>query len=139
MYVVHLSKEELTEVKALKAKEKRVKVFRRLQALELASQNYKYQDIALVTSVTVDTITDWMRLYSEKGLEALLAPQFTGKRKSRFDDHAEEIKKDIEKNTIATLAELQDWIKRKYSLTLEQSWLFRCCKKNSICLTKRLA
>lgn len=137
MYTIELSKSELVAIKQLRKKEKRVKVYRRLQAIEMAATGYGYQDIAKTIGVCVDTITDWIKVYQDTQLKGLCDLHFKGKRSSPFTLYADQIKQDITDNTIASLAELQDWIKEKYSLTMEQSWLWRCCKKNSIYLTRK--
>lgn len=137
MFTIQLSKRELKKIKQLLAKETSVRVYRRLQAIEMAATGSAYQSIAATVGVGADTVTDWIQLYAKSGLTALRTLHFTGKRKSPFDKYATRIKQDVKNHTIATLAELQDWIKDKYSLDMEQSWLFRCCKKNSIYLTKR--
>ena len=137
MYTIILSKKERHQIKQLFRKEKRVKVYRRLQAVEMAASGHTHQEIATVVGVSVDTITDWIKLYQSSGLTELCTLHFTGKRASSFDAYAQQIKQDIIDHPIATLAELQAWIKEKYSLKIEQSWLFRCCKKNSMSLTKR--
>lgn len=139
MYTIKLSKRELKQIRKLIAKGKRVRVCRRLQAIEMAAGGYTYRTIAATVGVGADTVSDWIQLYAKSGLTALCTLHFTGKRTSPFDAYIEQIKQDITDNTIATLAALQDWIKEKYSLEMEQSWLWRCCKKNSIYLTKRPA
>lgn len=137
MYTIHLSTKQLKRVKQLQENEKSVKVYRRLQTLIMASEGQAYQAIASTLAVSVNTVTDWLKLYKKSGLTGLRTLHFTGKRQSSFDKYATRIKQDIKDNVIPTLAALQAWVKKKYSLELEQSWLFRCCKKNSIYLTKR--
>jgi len=97
------------------------------------------EEIADIAGVCVDTVTDWIKLFSSQGLEGLCQLNFKGKRQSKIDEHIEKIKVDIGKNTISTLAELQDWLKKHYAIEMEKSWLFRCCKKNSICLARKHA
>lgn len=137
MYSIQLSRSELRKIKQLLRKEKRVKVYRRLQAVEMAATGHDYQTIAATIGVCVDTITDWMKLYQVKHLAGMCDLRFHGKRTSPFDAYADRIKQDVTDRAIATIAELHDWIKRQYSLEMEQSWLWRSCKKNSICLTRK--
>lgn len=137
MYTIELSKRELKQIKQLIKQEKRVRVYRRLQAIEMAATGSQYRTIAATIGVGADTVADWIQLYAKSGLTALCTLHFTGKRTAPFNTYLDQIKQDIVDNTIATLAALQAWIKEKYSLEMEQSWLWRCCKKNSICLTKR--
>lgn len=137
MYTIKLTKSELHAIKQLIVKEKRVRVYRRLQAVKMIATDHAYQDTAAAVGVGVDTITDWIKLYQTGGLTELCSLHFTGKRNSPFNAYIDQIKQDITNHTIATLAELQHWIKEKYSLEMEQSWLWRCCKKNSIYLTRK--
>ena len=138
MYQIKLKPGELKKIKQLRNEEKNVRVQRRLQAIELANKGQSHQEIASIVNVCVDTITNWIKLYEASGLNDFCKLQFTGKRSSKINNYVDKIKQDVKDNTIATLAELQDWIKEKYSIEMEQSWLFRCCKKNSIYLTRKL-
>ena len=137
MYQIKLSVNELKKIKQLRATTKSMRIQRRLQAIELANKSYSHQEIAETVNVCADTITNWIKLFTVIGLNKFCQLQFTGKRQSKINDYVDRIKQDVKDHTIATLSELQDWIKEKYSIDMEQSWLFRCCKKNSICLTRK--
>jgi len=137
MLKIIISKHDLKEIKLRKKKEKDKKIYRRLQFLHLKYKGKTNKEISDIVGVYIDTITDWARIYSNKGLNGLCEPINYDNRSSKIDDYINEIKQDIRENTISTIAELQDWIKKSYALEMEQSWLFRCCKKNSICLAKK--
>jgi len=137
MFKVKISELDFEEIKQRMKKEKDKKIYRRLQFLYLKYKGKINKEISGIIGVCVDTITDWSRLYIEKGLNGLCEPINFNKRSSKIDDYIDTIKRDIKKNTISTLAELQNWIKTEYSLEIEMSWLWRCCKKNSIYLTKK--
>jgi transposase len=139
MHKVNLGKRELAEIIKLKKETNKKRLFRRLQCIELAGKKKEYREIASITGVCVDTITDWVKIYNKQGLDGLCQLNFEGKRQSKIDEYAESIKADIKSKTISTLAELQDWLETKYKIKMEKSWLFRCCKKNSICLAKKPA
>ena len=95
------------------------------------------KEIAKVLAVNKNTVTKWIKTYEESGLNELCRPIDYDRRSSKIDDYLEKIKQDIKDNALTTLAELHDWLKNKYSLEMEISWLFRCCKKNSICLARK--
>jgi len=137
MLKINISKLELKEIKFKKKKEKDKKIYRRLQFLHLKYKGKTNREISDIIGVCPDTITDWARIYSNKGLNGLCKPINYNNRSSKINDYIGEIKQDIRKNTISTLAELQEWLKEKYSIEVEQSWLFRCCKKKLIYLTKK--
>jgi len=137
MYKVKLTRAELTKLEKAKKGEKNKRIFRRLQCLYLSHQGREYKEIADITGVCVDTVTDWLKLYLDQGIAGLCQLDFKDKRRSKIDDYADKIKEDVRNNTISTLSELQDWLKSHYAIEMETSWLFRCCKKNSICLTRK--
>lgn len=137
MYQIKLSVNELKKIKQLQEKEKNTRILRRLEAIKLLNQGQSHQQIAEALNVCIDTITDWIKLYESEKLPGLCKLQFKDKRKSKINDYVDQIKQDVKDNTISTLAELQALIREKYSIEMEQSWLFRCCKKNLIYLTKK--
>lgn len=137
MYKIKLTNAELKKFEKLKKQEKNKRIFRRLQCLILSHQNKEYKEIADITGVCVDTVTDWIKLYLDKGIFGLCKLDFKDKRQSKIDNYVDKIKDDIKNNTISTLSELQDWIKSHYAIEMETSWLFRCCKKNFIFLTRK--
>jgi len=54
-----------------------------------------------------------------------------------MSEYNKEIIEKVEQDNIATLKELQEFIRKQYDIEIEQSWLSRYCKKNSIFLTKK--
>ena len=139
MTKIKISKSIYEKIISMKKTEKDKKIYRRLQFLHLKYKGKTNKEIADTVGVCQNTITSWTLIYSEKGLKGLCVPINFDRRISKIDSHIIDIKKDIKDNVISTLAELQNWIKKKYSLKMEQSWLFRCCKKNSIYLIKKHA
>lgn len=137
MYQIKLSKTELKELKQLKQKERDKKIFRRLQAIHLRHQGKSNQEIANIIGVCKETVIDWVRIFEIKGLDGICQLNYEGRRLSKIDSHIDEIKKDIKEKTISTLAELQDLLLSNYNIKIEQSWLSRCCKKNSISLIRK--
>ena len=137
MYKIKLSKDELSELNKKKKQEKNTKMYHRLQSVYLAHRGRDNKEITDILGVNKNSVTKWVNIYSKKGLNELCQPINYNRRSAKIDDYIDKIKKDIKDNTISTLSELQGWIKKKYSLEIEQSWLFRCCKKNSVCLTKK--
>ena len=137
MFKITISKDDIKEIKLKKKKEKDKKIYRRLQFLHLKYKNKTNKEIADLLGVCVDTVTDWARIYSNEGLAGLCQPINYDNRSAKIDNYVVRIKQDVKDNMISSLSELQNWIKENYSLEIEQGWLFRCCKKNSIYLTKK--
>jgi len=139
MIQIKISKLDLVKIKQRKRKEKDKKIYRRLQFLHLKYKSKTNKEIADIIGVCPDTITDWTVIYCAKGLNGLCKPINFDRRSSKIDKYIDKIKQDVKKNTISTLVELQEWISKKYSLKYGKTWIFECCKKNSICLVKKHA
>ena len=137
MYKIKLSSTELIELNKRKKREKNIKMYHRLQSVYLAHKGKDNKEIVNILEVNKNSVTNWIKIYSEKGIDGLCKPIDYNRRSAKIDDYIDKIKQDIKDNTISTLSELQDLINKKYSLEIEQSWLFRCCKKNSIYLTRK--
>lgn len=139
MYKIKLSAIGLAKLNKRRRAEKNKMIYNRLQCIYLAANGKGRKEITGILSINKNSATAWIKIYLDKGLEELCRPIDFDRRSAKIDDYAERIRQDLKENTISTLSELQGWIKKKYSLQIEQSWLFRCCKKNLICLTKRRA
>lgn len=137
MYKIKLSKTELVRVQQMKKRIKDKRIFRRLQALTLKARGRSHQEIADTAGVSVDTVTDWLKIYRAQGLDELCRPIDYDRRSSVIDPHIGKVKQLVEERLVSTLAELQNLLKREFRIDLEQSWLSRCCKKNAICLTRK--
>ena len=137
MYDINFSK---TKLKAIKRKKKEVKdkrILRRLYCLELKAKGMPHKEIADSIGVSQDTITIWVKRYIQKGLNGLCTPINHDRRSSRIDPHIKKIKALVKDQTITTLAELHTLLKNDFDIIIEESWLSRLCKKNSIYLSRK--
>ena len=136
-YQVILSKVDLDIIKAKKRKERDAKLLRRYQCLSMLHENYPKKEVAKLLGVNIDTITDWVKIYTKSGLAGLGLFNYEGRRPSSLDQIKDELVDLIKKENINTMVQLQGIIKNNYKLVVEESWLGRYCKKNSISLIKR--
>ena len=136
-YTIVLSKSEVLLIAEKKRKEKDAKLLRRYQCLSMLHEQYPKKEIAGLLGVNIDTITDWIKIYNNKGLDGLGLLKYEGRRPSSLDSIREKIIGYVEKENITTLSQLQKIIEKKHHLKVEHSWLSRYCKKNFIFLTKK--
>jgi transposase len=139
LYQVHLSPDQLRSLRSRMKKERDAKILRRLQCIDFAAAACSNQDIARFLHVTPDTVTNWLRLFSVEGLVGICTLRYDGRRPSKLDAHKEELRAHVKAGKASKLAELQHYIQTTWGLVIEQSWLSRYCKKNSILPTRRLA
>lgn len=136
-YTIVLSKAEILLIAEKKRREKDAKLLRRYQCLSMLHERYPRKEIAGLLGVNIDTITDWIKIYNNKGLEGLGLLKYEGRRPSSLDSIREKIIGYVEKENISTLSQLQKIIEKKHHLKIEHSWLSRYCKKNFIFLTRK--
>ena len=136
-YQLVLSSTDLAIVSDKKRKEKDVKLLRRYQCLSMLHENYPKKEISKILGIHVDTVTDWAKIYLTEGLSKLVVFNYEGRRPSCLDKIQDKIIGYVKSDCISTIAHLQFTLKEKHQLEIEQSWLFRYCKKNSISLIKK--
>lgn len=136
-YTVTLSKADLSKLKILLRETESSKILKRYQCIHFKKQGLKNKDIAMLLCVNIDTVTDWLRTFLERGLKGLGELEYEGRRISQLEQYKEGIKSYVDSNIVSSIKELQQYILETYQLQVEESWLFRYCKKNSIALTKR--
>ncbi len=136
-YQVILSKIDLDIIKTKKRKERDAKLLRRYQCLSMLHENYPKKEVAKLLGVNIDTITDWVKIYTKSGLAGLGLLNYEGRRPSSLDQIKDELVDLIKKENINTMVQLQGKIKSNYKLDVEESWLGRYCKKNSISLIRK--
>jgi len=139
MYTIKLSHRELMALNKRRKMEKNKTIADRLHCLYLAHTGKGHKEIQDILAINKNSVTNWIKLYRSQGLDGLCRAENYDRRSSRIDVYLDQIKQDVADHPIASLAELQDWIKQRYAVEIEQSWLWRCCKKNSICLTRKPA
>jgi len=139
MHHIYLTTEQTKEFKKRIATERDSKIWKRLQAVYSRSQKILTNEIAHNLSVNRGTITEWVKLYLSGGMEALVTLNYDNQGpRSKLSDYQKDIDKLTDEEDIPTITCLQQRIKELYGVEVEESWLFRWCKKNSICLSRKL-
>lgn len=136
-YKIELTTKEQKELRILLQKTEQAKILKRYQCIHFKMQGINNATVATLLCVNVDTITDWLKLFLKGGLKGLSVLEYEGRRISSLDTIKEDIKAYVDKNIVRGIKELQSYILQTHHIAVEQSWLFRYCKKNSIVLTKR--
>ena len=131
---IFLTEEQKKELKQRLKNEPNVKIWRRLKCIDLKINGYKHKEISLFLDVTVDTITDWIFLYSEGGFDELCKLNYDGRRVSVLEKYKNQIEEKIEIDIVPTVNALQYWLKEEHQVEIEHSWLYRWLKKNKIYL-----
>ena len=133
---VSISKEDLKIIASKRRTEKNAKFLRRYQCLWMLNEQYLKKDVAAILGVNIDTITDWIKIYNKSGLDGLGLLQYEGRRPSCLDKVRSTIQHIIQSDHVSRIKDLQAVLLKEHQIEVEHSWLYRYCKKNSICLIK---
>ena len=125
------------ELKNRLSSERSSKIDRRLLWLDLKRRGYRQKEIASLVCVSQAQLTNWSRVFSLKGFEGLCSVHYEDRRPSRLMPYLQSIKDHVRDTCVSTLSALQDWLLQEHGIIIEQSWLSRFIKKNSIVLIKR--
>ena len=138
MHQIYLTTAQKEEFEKQLTTERDSKIWRRLQAIYSRNQRIASTIIAQNLSVNVSTITEWVRIYLRGGIKELTNLNYDHQGpKSKLTEYEQAIDKLTDNEQIPTMTCLQQRIKELYGVEVEDSWLFRWCKKKSICLSKR--
>lgn len=137
MYNIEFTDKVLVELEHRLTSTRDTKIYRRLLCIKLKHLSYNHSQIKDILGVSPTMITEWLKLFMEHGFEGLCTLQYEGRRISKLEPYKKKIKKHIEEEMVPTLGALQYWLKETLGVEVEQSWLSRWLKKNSLFLTKR--
>lgn len=133
---INLDNIQQLELKERLKNERDAKIWRRLKCIDLKLKGHKHKEISKLLDVTMDTITDWLFLFNEGGFEELCKLNYDGRRVSVLEEHKASIEEKIDKENVPTVKYLQHWLKNKFGIEIEHSWLSRWLKKNQIFVQK---
>lgn len=129
---IHLSLEEAYLLADRMAATKNKKLSRRLLAVSLRHFGYKIKDIAPITGVSERTVSKWMKLYLESGLDGLLEQHYPTERGSVLQPHKEAIRQYWIDHPDSLLEDLQSWLATEKQVEVEYSWLYRYLERNGL-------
>lgn len=135
--IITLNTDQQIELKKRKQCERNNKIYRRYLYVEMSQAGMTNLKIAKLLGVCNDTLTIWKKIFEEAGLAGLAELNYEGRRISKLEKYKDVILTKIKADNVATLKQLQSFLKVEQQVEIELSWLYRFCKKNSISLIKR--
>jgi len=107
-------------------------LLKRIYCILLRNDGQNNENITRLLDIHEDTIADWVRIYTKRGLDELLTYKYHKRRKSKLDAYRSQIKRIASRKKTTTIEQLQEAIEETLSIRVEYSWLYRYCVKNSI-------
>lgn len=112
-------------------------VLRRIQCILLKDKGWTHRAVAEHLNKGFSTVSDWVKIYKEKGLEQLISWKYAGKKSKLSLEQITELKQRINENPFNVAQEAADFIKEKFNVDYNVKYLPRLLKKTD-CLTKSL-
>ncbi|CEG11704.1 conserved hypothetical protein [groundwater metagenome] len=126
---VQISNEEYNELVVVEKKIKSAKALKRVQAFKLMYAGWKYGKIADFLSVTNNTLSNWIKIYNDCGVSALLMFQYKGGQSKLNKKQLSELKKETGKGSFAYAKAAKKYIEDKYNITYHLNHVQKILKK----------
>lgn len=125
-----LSVKEKTEIKNAKNQISQMKLFQRLQCLELKDKGWKHKDLAEFFDVTINTITTWIKAYKNNGIQGLLTWNYKGRISILTEEQQKCLKQRHKIKPFDTAKEANQYIAQEFGLQFHLHWVQKLLKKN---------
>ena len=125
----HLTEKQFLELEQAESQVKNPKLLKKIQCLKLKNIWREHKKVADFLKVRKTTISDWTKLYFEKGLDGLLARNYKGKPPILTAEQLRELSKKNKKTPFATAKEARNYIKEKYGIIFHLHRVQKLLKK----------
>lgn len=132
-----LSDKEKAEIKNAKKQTNKTQLLKRLQCIELKNKQWKHKDLAEFFGVCMNTITNWLKAFTEGGVSGLLKWEYKGKPSQLTEEHKAQLKKRHTEKPFDTSKEVKQYIEKHCGIKLHLHWVQKLLKKNFDFHTKR--
>ena len=112
MYSPQISGADLEYASYEKDRHESYQIRRRMHMLLMLDMGYPHKEIATVLGVTSKTVTEWIKMYQNRGLEALTTLHYKGQ-PSALLAHTSKLRTEIDKHSPGTLWEVADLIDKE--------------------------
>lgn len=130
MVRIKLSSEQLSELDNTEKQLKQPQLIKRVQSIKLRNKGMTNIEIGKFLLFSDQTISNWVRAYKAKGLQALLQWNYKGKISILTVKQQEELQKRNSEKPFEKAAEAQDYIKQHFGIEFHLHWVQKLMKKN---------
>jgi len=127
---IKLSKEQVTELTKAEKSVKNARLLKRIQCIKLKDKSWKHREIQLFLNIQLETISKWIKSYTEGGITELLSWNYEGRSSALTTEDKIKLIKRNQKKPFETAKEAQDYIKKEFCLDWHLHWVQKLLKKN---------
>jgi len=134
---IKLTKKQEKQLNNAEKEAKNTQILKRIQCVKLKDMGWTNLKIAKFLNVCNDTITDWLKAYSKKGIDGILAWGYKGRQSFLTDEQLEKIRQRNDEKPFSNASEAVDYIEEQFGVRYNLSWVQKLLKKNWVCHTKK--
>ena len=129
MRKITLSKKELEELNEVEKKITDTRLLKRIQCIKLKNESKKHKEIGEFLNRTIDTISQWIKTYKEKGISGLLKWECKGRVSKLSKEAQEKLKERDKEKPFDTAKEAKKFIEEEYGIDFHVHWVQKILKK----------
>ena len=127
---ITLTQKDLIDIEEAEKKVEKVQLLKRLQCIKLKAQQWRNDDLAKFFNVCLDTVTNWIKAYSNGGVEGLLQWEYKGRVSVLTLEDQQKIKDRNKQKAFGTAKEAKAFIKKEFGIDWHLHWVQKLLKKN---------
>lgn len=104
-------------------------VLKRIQCILLKDKGWTHRAVAEHLNKGFSTVSDWIKIYKEEGLEQLVSWKYAGKKPKLSSEQIKDLKQRINESPFNAAQEAADFIKEKFDVDYNVKYLPRLLKK----------
>jgi len=126
---IKLSPEEYKQLLDAEKKHKSAKVYRRIQAFKMLHNGHLNKEVAEFFSVDINTISDWISIYRNGGVESLLSFDYKGRPQKLSDDQISQLRNEANMGSFLTSKDIRQYIKDNFEMEFREDYIPKLANK----------
>ncbi len=126
---IKLSPEEYKQLLNAEKKYKSAKVYRRIQAFKMLHNGHLNKEVAEFFSVDINTISDWISIYRDGGVEALFSFDYKGRPQKLNDDQISQLRNEANMGSFSTSKDIRQYIMNNYGMEFREDYIPKLANK----------
>jgi transposase len=127
---ISLSEADLKEIENAEGQIQKFQLLKRLQCIKLKHEGWKHRKLAKFFSITIETVSHWLKAYSQGGINDLLQWSYKGRVSIINLEQQEILKRRNNDKPFNTAKEAQNFIKENFDIDFHLHWVQKLLKKN---------
>jgi transposase len=121
MKPILLDKKQRAEIEKRRRESHNKRIYARLSAVLWVADGRERQEVAALLGVSVRQLTEWLRLFRNRGLAALCVLHYKGDPGNLTPRQVEQLKEKISKGHFRSSGQIQQWLEDHFGVTYSSS------------------